>query len=334
MTKTTRIEMPRPDKHWLMQLDQRRYEDPAGALGELQASAHQVPKKLSALFLGVCGSTYRILAGRSQRIEHRLRQAEDHIAFGRWIANRLRTPKAKADLDLRLSYVVADRGHYAKALAIAESANATSEREKDLPGRGKALADQGRYLYYLKRHQEATNAYTAALQLLPENETRYRFSSFHNLGFCYLSTGQPRIALKYSTLAEGLVPSRWFEAKLRWLQARICTALSDFDGAESYLSRTVEIFRQLHYGEAALASCELVRVQLLQSRPVDAWRTAAEIRPLVIRMSKNEVVAAAVVELLRGGQEALTLDLVEKVLSQVEKARERSEWRSLTKKWA
>ena len=323
----------RPNESWLAELDQLRYEDPSEALAQLEGNAHRVPRELGPLFLGVCGSSYRTLAGRSTRPDQKLKKAEDHILFGQWVANRLGAPTARADLDLRLSYVVADRGDYAKALSIAERACGIFDRAGDATGRGKALADQGQYLIYLKRHQEAAHAYSIALRLIPAEEVRYRFSCFQALGLCSLRADAPEEALKFAELAGQQIPGRWFEAKLRWLQSKICLALSDLAEAERHAQSTTEIFFRLHYGEAALASCELVSIQLLQGRAEAAWDTAARARQLVLPLSENRVVAAAIAELLRGGQEALTLERVEKVRSAIEEARERRDWRSLTKSW-
>ncbi len=320
---------PAPDRAWLDRIDQLRYEDPQTALDLLLPELDQVSPRLHPLYFGVYGSTWRNLAGRGAQIESGLSLAHQLIVFGQWIAAERGDSAAEANLELRLSYVLADRGSYAEALSRAEHANAIYEREGDVAGRGKALVDQGRYLYYLGRRHEALRAYSAALRLLPKREKSYRCSAYHASGVCHLDLGRPREALRYARLAEPLVPSPAFEARLRWFQAKIHAGLEEYPRAETCLVVAIDILRRLHYGDAALAAVELVKVQLLQRRSDAAWRTAVTVRELVIPLSRNRIVSAALLELLRGGRAALTLRRVEAVRAQILKARERQDWCSL-----
>ncbi len=311
---------------WLRRLDQERYEDPQRVLKDLEGCRATVPPPHHALFLGVCGSTYRLLAGRSQRSEPCLKQAEVHIAFGRWIAAKRGDTSAEADLLLRSSYVVADRGDFRLALARAEQANALAERCQDTVGRGRSLFEQGKYLYYLERTPEAIPAYLAALRLFPASEQASVFSTHQNLGFCYQREKQHGKALAHARAAEELVPSPWFEAKLYWLQAHLHEDLEDLALAEMKLRRVAEIFSELHYGEAALATVELVRLQLLQGKAEEAGATVRGIVELIVPLGNNQVVAGAIVGLLRGN---LTLSRVEAARSQIETAKECANWHSL-----
>ena len=316
------------DRAWLERMDARRYEDPRGTIDRLLRRAAEVPPGLHAAFLGVCGSAYRIRSGTGT-IRSDLATASRFIRLGQYVARQRRDPLARADLLLRFAYVLADRGHLAEALLRAERANAIFDRAEDRVGRGRALVDQGRYLYYLDRPREAIAAFSAALQLLPDSERRNRFSAFQILGLCCRQIGQLEVALRYAVQAAPLAPGRWFEGRLRWLQAELHLDLGDLPAAEEHLRAVVEIFRQLHHGEAALASCDLVRVLLLRGQPAAAWATAAAVCDLIIPLGEHQMVTAALVELLRGGEAALTLERVEKAGGQIREARERQDWRSL-----
>ncbi len=314
------------DRSWLEEMDRARYEDPAGTLERLITRRLEVQPRYQALFFGVCGSTLRVLAGRSAKIEQQLNQAKIHIAFGLWIARKRSDGLAAADLLLRQSYVCADRGEVGAALIDAERANAIFERCRSRPGRGQSLVDQGRYLYYLERTDEAIEAFDQALALLPETAMKFVFTAHQSLGFCFLRTGEYRAALEHCRLAESMIPSRWFEGKLRWLEARVHEASSDLAAAEVSLGLVFEIFRKLHLGEAALAAVELIRIQILQGKANLASATCQQVTSLIIPLGANRVVAAALVELLRG---ELTLGRVQAVKIRIEEAREHREWHSL-----
>ncbi len=92
--------------------------------------------------------------------------------------------------------------------------------------------------------------------------------------------------------------------------------------------QALEILRTVHYADAALVTVELVRVLILQGRHDEAHRTALTVRQLVIPLQRNRHVSAALVELLRGGREALTLTRVERVRAALEQARTRPDWRT------
>lgn len=318
------------NRSWLEEMDQLRYDDPEGALEQLLAKAGSTPAELEAHYLGVCGSAYRNLACRSIQAAPALEQAREHIALGLWIAGRRGDTRALGDLLLRKSYVVAEHGDYAESLALAERASGLFDRAGHRPGRGKALADQGLYLYNLGRLEEAVSAYAAALELLPREDRRCWCSAHQVSGLCFLKLGQPRKALEYAERAVRFVPdSVAWKTKLRWFQASVLTDLDELELAESQLGGVVEALQSIHYGEAALASCDLVRVQVLRGRPGPAWETAVAAHALVFPLSGHRVVAGALVELFRGGRQALSLELVGKVKATLEKARERREWRSL-----
>ncbi len=311
---------------WLKEMDRARYEDPERVLKDLEGRRATVPPPNQPLYFGVLGSTYRLLAGRSQRSEPCLKQAEVHIEFSRWIAKRRGDTSAEVDLHLRSSYVMADRGDFRLALARAEHANALSERCQDIVGRGRSLFEQGKNLYYLQRTPEAIQAYRAALRLLPESEQANVFSAHQALGLCFKRQKHHGKALEHAREAEKLTPSPWFEAKLCWLKAQLYEGLADLSQAETQFSRAAEIFSDLHYGEAALATVELVRIQVLQGKAEEAAATVRGIVELIVPLGNNQVVAGAIVGLLRG---SLTLDSVENARSQIETARECPKWHSL-----
>lgn len=116
---------------------------------------------------------------------------------------------------------------------------------------------------------------------------------------------------------------------MRWLLAAIHIDLGQLGDAEENLIRLINLFSSLHLTETALATTDLVRVQLLRGKSGEAYETAKSMLRLLEPLRNNRIVSAAIADLLRGGEAGLTLALVEQVKATLEAARERPEWRSL-----
>lgn len=309
---------------YLDELDRSRYEKPRLVAERAEELVEHVELEHLPLLLGVAGSSYRFW-------DMRLDEAEHAIRAGLEIAHQQEDLSAIGNLLQRLAYVVADRGEHAEALRIAEKAMGTHVIAHDMVGVGKSLVDQGMFLFYLGRYLEAIRTTKAALIYLPDAERANRRAALQYLSAFHHKLGELQIAREYATRAEELVEGMDLVAKgkIVWLQAKISEGLHEYTEAERSLKEVVEIFRPIHHGETALATTELVRVQLLMGRPEDAFQTARTIYPLVEHLGSNRIVSAALDELLRAGLEGLRLTLVERVRARLEKARERREWRSL-----
>ncbi|MCP4593373.1 MAG: tetratricopeptide repeat protein [bacterium] len=307
---------------YLDTLDRQRYEEPEEVIKLALWAVDHVELPLLPRLLGVAGSACRLLI--------HLDEAEHTIHAGLDIAQRGDDQAALGDLLQRLSYVLADRGEHGEALRLAEKAAMRYLRMGDHAGLGRALVAQGIWLYYLDRCKEAIVVQETALRHLPAHEEPHRFTVFQALGSCHRRLGNLENALHYVTLAGELTPDRNAEGKLCWLLASIYQDLNQLMEAECQLRKVVEIFKNLHYGETALSTCDLVRIQLLQGRVVDAYHTATSMRALLEPLRHNKIISAAIGDLLRSGQAGLTLALVKRVKAQIRSERKHPQlWRSL-----
>ena len=325
------IDMPTSpvrDRDWLQEMDELRYERPQRTLMMLLPEVDRIPVELEALYLGVTGSTYRMRAGQGVEIERDLQRAEDLVSAGLWIAREKNDHSASADLLQRQAYIVGDRGQHFKALELAEQAGGVYDRIGDRAGRSKALVDQGLFLGHLSRPAEAIAAEERALELLPAEEVRNRAAAYQVVGVSWLQLGELGKALsavdEAAQLAEGM--SALALGKVQWLQGSIEAKLGRLEESTGKLGSAVELLRGVHYGEAALASTDLVRVLLLQGRSVEAFRIAQSMRGLVMALHRNPIVSSAIAELLRADQAALTLARVEGVRTTIAGERNRRDW--------
>jgi tetratricopeptide (TPR) repeat protein len=309
---------------FLEALDRRRDHDPETALKLAEASIPVVELKRLPRLLGIAGSAQRLLLLLDEA-EHTLHAAiqmayeqGDLVCFG----NLLR----------RFSYVALDRGHRATALALAERASVHLLRGGDFEGLAKVAVEQGLCLSYLDRDEEAFQCFQTALARLPEDALRYRCAALQNMARVYENQGQLESALRCLAEAEKLSEAMGarHRAKLLWLRARLLIKLDMHAEAAELLWDVVNTMRSCHLGEAALATCDLVQVQLKLRAPREAYLTATSMRALVEPLHNSKVITAALAELLRAGQEGLTLALVERIKRQIESERRQGKiWLSL-----
>lgn len=323
--------LPTPDRAWLEQMDEARYERPRRTLALLLPEHDRVSDELMPLYLGITGSTYRMRAGQKVEIEADLKRAEEMVKAGLEIAEDSGEGATIADLLQRLAYIVGDRGRHKEALELVERAGGLYDRLGDRAGRGKALVDQGMFLGHLNRPADAIIAEEMALEILPAEETRNRTAALQVIGVSSLRLNRPRAALQSlnDAIAVGMLPDRASEARLIWLHASAYSLLREYKLAADKYQAAVEILRTIHYADTALVTVELVRVLILSGRHKEAYETALSVRDLILPLRKNRHVSAALIELLRGGQEALTLRRVEQVSTALEQARAKRYWRTL-----
>ena len=124
----------------------------------------------------------------------------------------------------------------------------------------------------------------------------------------------------------------WARAKLLWLKASVHLDLNEISPAVATLEEVIAILVDIHPGEAALATCELVRVFLHQGQGEAAYKAAISMRAFVEPFRYNRIISAAIGDLLRSGQKGLTLALVKRVMKQIEGERQDCQsWHSLRK---
>ncbi len=310
-------------------LDRLRYEHPEATLCRLLPAGDRLTSEMTGLWLAVTGSAYRLRAGQREEIEADLRRAEQHIKAAQWAAERTGDLAGFADALQRLGYVLADRGDYRRALELAERAAGIYDRISDRAGRGKALVDQGVFLNGLGRIEEAIRAQSLALAMLPESLPMNRLAALQGLGHLYRLAGDLEAAVGYLGRA-CQIPGvgALFEGKVLWLLGNVLSDQERYAEAAATLQTAVAILATTHYGEAALATTDLVRVLLLDGRHHEAAEAATTMRALVIPLHGNRIASSAITDLLRG-ESTLTLNRVERARALITRARGRRGWRSL-----
>lgn len=315
-------------ERYLETLDRQRYDQPEEVLSSAKWAVKRADPSLLPAILGVAGSAWRM------RMD--LDRAEHCLQAGMAMAEELEDDAALARLVQRLSYVLADRGDRERALRMAERAAVLFVRVEDEVGLAKATVDQGIWLYYLGRYGASIRSCRAGLGRLGEDAPpESRCGALQVLAMSHLELGEPEEALEYLDEAQELAASpamgKLCRTKVSWTRALALVELDELDRAIEILEVVVEAYCEVHAGEAARATCDLVRGLLLAERPADAYRAAQRMLPLMEPLKDHGVVSAAIADLMRGGEKALTLALVERVREQIESEREdRLKWRTLS----
>jgi tetratricopeptide (TPR) repeat protein len=303
-------------------LDKHRHTDARAvreaAHGDLvKVASGLLPRSSGVALLAVYGSALRMLM--------QLDEAQQALMAGLAVARRHGDPSTIADLLQRLSYVVGDRGNYQHALELSRVAESWHVRADDRVGIGKTLADQGGWLHYLGRFRDSIALNEVVLRYLPAELGYNRFGALQVSGLGCLALGDADEAQRYAELAEeqaaGVGP--WQRMQLKWLQARIAASKRAYDTAEELFRRTTEYFAPLCPVSAALASAELVRVLMLQSRLEESYGLARSILRFVEPLRDNKLASAAMADLWRcaNARRGLDLKLVERTIRELEKGR-------------
>jgi len=309
---------------YLETLDRQRYREPEEVVTMATWAIDHVELELLPRLLGVAGSAYRLSI--------RLEESAHAIHTGVEIAESQNDQSAVGNLLQRLSYVVADRGDRHEALRLAERAAMIFLRLGDHQAFGEALVAQGTWLFYLERFEEAIGTQEAALDHVDSSALRHRCAAFQIMGLAHQQLGLLNAALDNFGAAQEAAKGieDWARGKIIWLRARIHADLEQLEQAAELFKEVVEIFCGLHHGETTLATCELVRIQLLQGQPETAYSTATTMRALLEPIRSNQIISAAIGDLLRCGRAGLTLALLKRVEAQIENERQRDQaWRSL-----
>ncbi len=305
-------------------LDRMRYEEPQRAIDQATALIKYCPRELVPHLLGVAGSAWRLLV--------QLDKAEHAICAALQMAQRLDDDQMVGELLQRLSYVLLERGELEVALGAAERASSFHLRCDNIEGVGKTLVDQGIWLRALGKREAAISVLRLALKLLPEEERHNLAGALQTLGTCFRELGEPEIALEYAFQAEELTPGlpRVVADKVKWLRANAWADLGKLSEAEELLRSVVRNLAEVHLGEMALATCDLMRVYLMDGRITEAFEAATALRALVEPLRENKIASAAIAKLLRDGETGLTLALAEEVRTRIEsELRHRPLWRCL-----
>lgn len=303
----------------LRELDQQRRDSPKESLQGVASSLDRAAVDQLPMLLGIAGSAWRHM--------FQLDKARHALNSGLQMAEELRDSSLTADVLQRLGYVVADSGEYANAWRLARRATEIYTQTADFEGIGRSFVDQGIWLFYLDRVEEAIAAQEAALRYLPASAMENRCAAMQNLGLYYRQRGATQRAAEYAeqarALDEALDP--FSRARLIWLQGQIEVDQGNLESAERFLGQAATGLMSLHPADAALVTTELVHLQLRRGHPERAYKTAGTMISLVEPLSRHPHISAAIIELLRcclSGR-GLGLSLVVDVETRLRKERER-----------
>jgi tetratricopeptide (TPR) repeat protein len=294
-------------------LDRMRYAAPKEAIRQALTTLGYCSRPMIPRLLGVAGSTWRLLLD--------LEKAEHALYAGLKMLEELKDPRAILELAQRLCYVRSDQADFAGALRLSEKIAMGYLRLQDRIGFGKSLVDQTVWLSRLDRFQEAINMGISALDFLPETEARNRCATYQVIAYNFREINDLEKAWRYLRLAEeisGTFGDKWCQDKLLWLRGNLLSDLGRTDEAAEILWKAVEMFATTNLSDMALATCDLVRVELLAERPAVAREAAQKLRFLVEPLRDNPVVSAAISDLFYKEGAALTLALVQDVRFRLE----------------
>jgi len=308
----------------LNSLDERRRTRPEDALKLALMAVEHVELELLPVLCGVIGSALRLLL--------RLDEAAHWLQLGLRETARSGDIRNHGHLLRRYSYVLAERADFLGAARAAEKAILLLLRSGDEVGSAKGWYEQGLWLLYAGRNDASCSCQELALKLLPKEERRYRYGAHHCLAMVAQREGDLETALRYIQIAATEVPKDELQAraKLLWLAGKLQSDLGEIETSIATLSEAIQMLHRLHPGEAALATCDLVATYLRAGRCRDAYTTAHSMVALLEPLKANRIVSTAIAELLRAGEEGLSLALIERVSTRIEDERKkRQTWRRL-----
>ena len=298
----------------LLAMDKLRYDDPWKALDGIAAVIDFIPAQNVPLALGIYASCCRPLL--------RLREAW----FAIHIALRLEAPlsSTRASLYQRAASLHRESCDYKRALATSEQATVTYARQGDLSGVGQTLIDQGTLLWYLNRREPAEQSFRAGLEMLGPSEQRHRCAGLHSLALLLYYDGRSPEALESVSQASPLASTMVERGKIEWLEACCLADAGRTPEAFEILDRAFENLRTAAPVDAAMLTCDQVRLMLESGKTNEAYQRARAVRRLIIPLEKRDPkIAAAALDLAAvelAADRRLTLDLVDEVQKRIRDA--------------
>jgi tetratricopeptide (TPR) repeat protein len=278
----------RTETEEIRRLDELKFTTPEAVVSACEKIYSGVAVVNKSEVLGVCGSAYRNLLN--------LRAACQCLIYALQWSKRLCDTSARARLLQRFSYVQADLGKLARALFLVEQALILHFRAGDIPSAAKAMVDQGTWLFYLDRYEEARAVLACALKLLPESAVRNRTAALAAMSYCHLRLGQ---AAKAKDLLPELSPGCMGMARVAWLAGEIALEQRYFNEATKQLK--VACDGLAHPGDKLLATTDLVRALLKKGDGAAAGLLARSAQAIASPLKANPAVWAAANELQLAG---------------------------------
>ena len=303
----------------LRELDALRDEDPARAVREVKSALGKADPADLPRLLAIYGSALRARAEIDKALEalhHALRLAEC-----------AEDASLVADVLQRLGVAYAYSGDNALGLLYAKEAGYRHRLAGDLRGEGRSWVDQGVRYAHLGKVDLAVAAFQRALETLPSDEVRHRFTAHQCLADLYHRQGQFDEALQQVSEAEALGSGvgKGLLGSLFWSKATIANGLPAYPQAEGAYAEAVETFRDVSPIDAALAAVELVRAQVLQGKHEVACETTRAMVSLLQPLKKNRIASAALMRLLRNVLEgsSITERMLDRAAQEIQEERAR-----------
>ena len=315
-TEGSGMEAPPLPRAWLDELDALRYDRPAKVLGMIEGSLDLVHEEDLPFALGVWASACRHLS----RYEEGFLACQEGLRLSRRKRDRL----AEVDLLRRTSFlVISMTANYNAALAMSEHSTVLCARLANLKWLGRFMVDQGLFLVYLERHEEAESAFLASLEYLPEEDFRNRVSALHGIGFLHRLRNEPEKAIMHARLAAEMASSRFEQGKIQWLIASASVDLQAWETAFSAFNRAFDDLLGSSIVDAGLVVCDHVEALLQAGKLEEARMRARTARTLMEPLARYPLASAAIRDLIRCEQEGhrLTVAFVLTIRGRIEKGR-------------
>ncbi len=291
----------------LESLEELAREEPTRAIHRAEALVGEVSLEKLPRLLAIAGTAYRRLE-RLDDAMHLLLEAE----------RKATDPLDLGDIKQRLAYVIAARGGLDGAIAKVLEAQNLFLLVGDESALGRALVDQGMFLFHRDQLPAAALCLERALQRLGEGEVRNRFSALVGLALC-VGAEDPdradRLLAEALPLAER--SGRAMRWKWSWARARLLETRGDPRSAREALETLCEEYlRRGHFLDASLAAVDLVRIAQGEGHSPEVY--AELIRRIAFSLPEEGLAASALTRLwaccLRGVVQTQVLGAVREAI--------------------
>ena len=294
---------PSPRREELMVFEDRRFDDPLGAKEGLEAKidalideasmGDDAPRELLgdiAAALSIWASiqrlrNYRDDAGTALDVAFQLAFACGEF----WVIGLVYQKSAYLLMDLSAT----DRG-----ILFLKEAIHYFEMARMPDWKAKVYVDIGVLLNYDKKHEEAIPWLELAIELLPENSVRHRFSAHHTFAIALSALGRNAEAAAAMSQASALCPSDpTAEATLTWLAGGLHHAAGELAQSMEAHRKAGRIFKALeNWKECALVLTDLAKSLLKAGDKEGLAELTAEALELAAKLHRNKAAANALHE--------------------------------------